>query len=882
MKIKIIKSKPELIQELTEEEYGYLEDALQIPISEMPFSNIFGDKYRIIQSYGSLKTDSPFGKTMKVLGEFGWELAPREKGDKGKIIIRKNVETRRKTKNKDGETKFITNKNMTTMGLKKYVQSAYTFFANSLPKMYNKYLDLEKLAKPAYKNLPDDPEERKKAVEDIETKFLIPRKRLMEKIDNTIAKWFNGRRHFTATSLLPPSSYEGSGNSGGIYWKKVKDDFESLLKLANDDAAMMKLQTGFDKEFLPSFIIYSRHPIDVYRMSDFVEITSCHTLPSKRHLTSLPSKWDDYNICALAEAYANGMIAYSVPASSFEEAGIEPTQEGIDEYEDGELFEDDERDVDGLKPEARVRIRNTTVTDPKSGDITRLAVPDQKVYGSAKSGFKTNVRDFISQEQKEELEKVFNDPSVTIKGEMAQKLGLSDGDDDKSHISLKSFQRYGGSYEDSGAAVKNNLPLMFASALGISPDMIHTVGEIEYSKFMQDELESKVDNTDRLQYLNDQLNDVLERVNGMRFKIMTSIQEDYDDTFYYNSIDLQINIPLPSYMTEIAKERRREVYDFFKDYEDEYNLYYDGSEKEPRDIMVYQKDSMEAQNLGFDTAFIRITYRNLDELMQDSGVDMDVDQPDEVIQIILDHPEYGGFAVDALSDPYVEDGFQQKTAALLAVSPFGDDPEYYLTKVLNNVLNSEHNVGDWTGNLPDLDYHPSGIEYWQAADFESTMSLTDDWMIELGLSSEQVGLFVVALNQNKEVQNKVVELMEKHLYPKADSILPMIIETDGATIGAVEVGSDYKKVASIIENPAGYFQTFQFPIKIELDSNEVDTKNKMILLIKILAQFDSDDTLDDALNTSEGQALIRQVIEAATPKAVNENKRRMKVRILRG
>ena len=145
-----------------------------------------------------------------------------------------------------------------------------------------------------------------------------------------------------------------------------------------------------------------------------------------------------------------------------------------------------------------------------------------------------------------------------------------------------------------------------------------------------------------------------------------------------------------------------------------------------------------------------------------------------------------------------------------------------------------------------------------------------------------MGLFVVALNQNKEVQNKVVELIEKYLYPKADSILPMIIETDGATIGAVEVGSDYKKVASIISQAGGDMQTFQFPIKIELVSHEIDTKNKMILLTKILGEFDSDDTLDEALNTSEGHTLIRQVIEAASPKAVNENKRRTRVRILRG
>ena len=867
MRIKVKTKNPEIIQEITEEEFGYVEEALSIPISEMPFSNIFGDKYRIIQSYGSLKADSPFGKTMKVLGEFGWELAPREKGDKGKIIIRKNVETRRRTKNKDGETKFTTNNNMATMGLKKYVQSAYTFFANSLPKMYNKYLDLEKLAKPAYKNLPDDPEERKKAVEDIETKFLIPRKRLMEKIDNTIAKWFNGRRHFTATSLLPPSSYEGSGNSGGIYWKKVKNDFESLLKLANDDAAMMKLQTSFDKEFLPSYIIYSRHPLDVFRMSDFVEITSCHTLPSKRHLTSLPSKWDDYNICALAEAYANGMIAYSVPANSFEEAGIEPTQEGIDEYEDGELFEDDERDVDGLKPEARVRIRNTTVTDPKSGDITRLAVPDQKVYGSAQSAFKTNVRDFISQEQKEELEKVFNDPNITIRGEMAQKLGLGQADDDKSHISLKSFQRYGGSYEDAGAAVRNNLPLMFASALGISPSDINTVGDLVYSQSMQDELESKVDKTSGLDRAQEDLKNVLEQVNNPRYEIQASISSDYGDSLYFDNLHLTLYVPLPMYMNKVVEENRREVYDFFKDYEDQFSLFFDEQDKEPKYIMVYEKDAPEVKELGYTSPVLEINYINLDEQMQDAGVLLDPHSPQEIIDIIRDDPRDGGWGANILTDPYVEDGFRQKAAALLAVSPFGDDPDYYLTKLLNSILNTNSGVGDWAPVNVEIDYSPSGTEWYENAEFESEIQMDTEWMLKEGLTPQQVGIFIVALNQSKELQMKVVELINRALDP------------DSGTIPMTILHSDYPTVESVVADNGDVY--VEYPLGLEVNYNEINTKAKVDMLEKILTEYDMQDTITDALQSKEGMDLIRSVIQRAT-KSVTENKRRTKIRILRG
>ena len=74
--------------------------------------------------------------------------------------------------------------------------------------------------------------------------------------------------------------------------------------------------------------------------------------PSKKERG--PQKFDQYNICALAEAYANGMIAYTVPASEFEENDIEPTQEDLDEYEDDELFYDDERGEGALEPTSRI------------------------------------------------------------------------------------------------------------------------------------------------------------------------------------------------------------------------------------------------------------------------------------------------------------------------------------------------------------------------------------------------------------------------------------------------------------------------------------------------------------------------------------------------
>ena len=54
--------KEQEINEATEEEIEYLEDALKIRIEELPFGNIFGDSYRIIEPVTSLKKKTPLAK----------------------------------------------------------------------------------------------------------------------------------------------------------------------------------------------------------------------------------------------------------------------------------------------------------------------------------------------------------------------------------------------------------------------------------------------------------------------------------------------------------------------------------------------------------------------------------------------------------------------------------------------------------------------------------------------------------------------------------------------------------------------------------------------------------------------------------------------------
>ena len=74
MKIKI--NKKNVINEITEQEYEFVEEALNIPVEELPFSNIFGNKYRILGDFQTLNEEHPLTKMIKYLEFNGWSLDP--------------------------------------------------------------------------------------------------------------------------------------------------------------------------------------------------------------------------------------------------------------------------------------------------------------------------------------------------------------------------------------------------------------------------------------------------------------------------------------------------------------------------------------------------------------------------------------------------------------------------------------------------------------------------------------------------------------------------------------------------------------------------------------------------------------------------------------
>ncbi len=83
------------------EEAEMIKDALDIPISEYPFSDIFGDSYRKIMEYRTINPDTPFGNAIDILKKFGWTIeTTKETVEKNKRIKRKTGKKKLKLETK--------------------------------------------------------------------------------------------------------------------------------------------------------------------------------------------------------------------------------------------------------------------------------------------------------------------------------------------------------------------------------------------------------------------------------------------------------------------------------------------------------------------------------------------------------------------------------------------------------------------------------------------------------------------------------------------------------------------------------------------------------------------------------------------------------------
>jgi len=150
-----------------------------------------------------------------------------------------------------------------------------------------------------------------------------------------------------------------------------------------------------DKVMTDYSIIITRRPMDILRMSDWDIIESCHSLAGDRR------EGGEFEYCALKSAKEGEILAFIVETQDLQE---------IDDLQDDEIFEDDERNVPGIEPVGRVRVRRFKKKYQSfSGNQYDLAVPERSTYGTDIPGFYEKVREWALETQKDKWEEAIGE-----------------------------------------------------------------------------------------------------------------------------------------------------------------------------------------------------------------------------------------------------------------------------------------------------------------------------------------------------------------------------------------------------------------------------------------------------------------------------------------
>ena len=483
-----------VLQEMAAPEViSHLDDVLELPKSALPFQNIFGDKYRLLGSYYSDDPNAPFNLFEAFIKRTGWRFDPEDIG----YLIRE-LKTSFIGKPQDGlqyRTKTL------RLSVTKYFVELLKYIDN-MPEVMRGYSTAitfrQKYLKEKFKHAG-----RGFKKEYLEDSNVLNVMRKEASLANSIQKFIPGdtqniMRVFQSIRRVrwDEDDYTMSDLNAHFGVGKLKEKALAQQKwLVGEKGTGEKnyekfTGTKYDeyKKTLQTveYVVFSRHPIDVFRMSDHEGMASCHSLPYSDYKDH-KEQYDQYNICALAEAHANGMIAYALNPDNFEDIDFVPTQEGLDKFDDEELFYDKDRGIEGLTPVSRLRIRNVAFLEDKrnqAGVISRIAVPEKRSYGDETPGFVEFVNKTMANIQKETI----ND--------------ILDKQTDSSGVDFRRFLRVGGSYEDN--SIENTVPALFMAATGKE---LFYQNSVQYSKDLENSL--------RDQYAGATLENAVERVEAL-------------------------------------------------------------------------------------------------------------------------------------------------------------------------------------------------------------------------------------------------------------------------------------------------------------------------------------------------------------------------------
>lgn len=440
--------KPEkVLREVTEDEMKVLEDVLDdLDPANLPLNDLFSGKMRVVIPFPTTDPSTELGKFAKFFETQEYDVD----WDKGMVSA-----TREVTKVED----FVAS--LTGSPQKKKIKK----FQMKIGKLFVKIADLARKKKEIAKN---DPEFQKN--EDY--------KRISQQI----------LLYIPAPGVAGPAGYdlEEIATQHGEYWKKNAGYIKKNINELDSDKFS---------------IIITRHPIDVLRMSDFDNITSCHSPASRANA------YQSYYKCAVAEAQGHGAVAYVVET---EELLTNTNTGNIDsaeqEIQEGEIFADDARYGGAgfdIEPISRTRIRHVRYYDTdepaRYDDGQDVGMPETRVYGADIPGLANQVTDWARSNQEEVI----------------QNMPKEDG-----KIDLSKFMIFGGSYEDTADA--SGRAILMKQLLG--DKNIEFAGAMRQNTETEDDLDA------------DLIGDVIAQYNGQ----CEQIRIDYNNRMAQTYTDYEV------------------------------------------------------------------------------------------------------------------------------------------------------------------------------------------------------------------------------------------------------------------------------------------------------------------------------------------------------
>jgi hypothetical protein len=251
------------------------------------------------------------------------------------------------------------------------------------------------------------------------------------------------------------------------------------------------------------YVIISRNPIDVLRMSDHENIQSCH------------SEGGSYFKCAISESRGNGLVAYIVKSSDVNDYLSENDVKSLSSLDKKEIFTDRERAIDGLSPISRVRLRKY-VNEERGYEF---AAPELRTYGENLPGFVNFVKDWAWLKQGDIFKK--DDGSVELPNP-------------------RELVMYGGSHRDNHDS--DIVDSFFSKG---TDEKLEFHGDFR-NKTNYEHDESSGDEEAELEDERDQLQDIINAYNSnnLNLRYIGSVDLDLNTLYFYASIKAQFHINL--------------------------------------------------------------------------------------------------------------------------------------------------------------------------------------------------------------------------------------------------------------------------------------------------------------------------------------------------